>query len=398
MCFKDQVNEKLTWVKKKVKSYNFAQWLVIIGVLSLLLPDYNYTYYMLSVLSSLVLLRKQSRQRVFSHPVIKYIALLFPIFTFPALVSQNWLGLMEGWIFWYGLIFVCHIFSVMTTKFYNDIIDLMLCMSIFNAVIAFIQAFLFHSSRAASTFGHPNYYASAIEVFIFTAFYRYSKTKKKMYLWCILINVFALILTNCRSAWLALAAAIMFYVVYYVRKVTAVLKTAAALAVVFAIIFIFMPRIDSGDLSTSSDVRAAIWLTAWQWIGKNPLIGYGLAFFMTIYPGTNLGLTPHAHNIIFNTILDYGVIGFIGFCVLFGKYYKVLIRNSSYNADYDRIAKLIISLSVCFLAHGVTDAILTVAHMYILTFIILSGAFVEKNERYNKKLPSIPAKKSIINL
>ncbi len=372
---------------KYIKKYSYDEWLIIIAALTLFQPNYYVTYAMISVLSSFVLFRKKSREKIYAFKLYNYFIALFPIFTLPAAMSQNWLGLMQGLCFWYGLTFVCCMFCTMTSEFYNKIIDLMLVLSIFSVIYAFVEMRFLGMDRASATFTHPNYYASAIEVFIFTAFYRYTKTKKKIYWLVILANVCGLVMTNCRTAWLALAAAVVFYVIYYLRNVRVFLGITALVACAFAVIFIFMPRMDSGDLSDSTDVRLKIWQYAWVKISQNPMIGYGSMSFMDMADEISYDFTPHAHNIIFNTLLDFGVVGFVAFITMFGKYYRVLIRNSKYGAEYDRIMKLIMTLSVCFLAHGMLDAILTMAHMYILTFIILSGAFVERNERLNRKLP-----------
>lgn len=372
---------------KYIKRFNYDEWLVILGVLALFQPNYYVTYAMISVLSSLVLLRNKSRKRIYACKLFNYSLALFPIFTFPALMMQNWLGLMQGLCFWYGLFFVCDMFCIMTVDFYNKIIDLMLALGMTSVIYAFIDMQFFGNDRPFATFVHPNYYASAIEVFICAAFYRYSKTKKKIYWLVILANVYGLILTNCRTAWLALAAAAIFYVIYYIKKVFAYLVVAGLVIGAFAMIFIFMPRMDMETLLINSDVRMTIWQYAWVKISQNPIIGYGPMSFMDMAAEISYGFTPHAHNIVYNTILDFGIIGFVAFTALFGKYYEILIRNSKYNPEYDRITKLIMTLSVCFLAHGLMDAILTIAHMYILTFIILSGAFVERNERLNPKLP-----------
>ncbi|MBQ9903077.1 MAG: O-antigen ligase family protein [Clostridia bacterium] len=351
-----------------------------------------------------------------------YIYAALPIFLFPALVFRNWFGLFGGLVLWLILVFMLYLFTVMRVRFYNNIIDLMLILSVFAVLVALVSKWIFNcfgiaffhflfdpngkllysvpsgsaltgnllldSTRTASVFWNPNYYGYMIELFVIIALYRFEKRHSPWYLVILFANLGGILLCDCRTAWAALGAALLFYVVHYKHNVKWVIVTMLLTVIVVIIILLvpmFSGRLASNIINYDVDKRSKIWGDAIHWIRHQPVFGYGMNAYYKICIDSHFKLRWHSHNMILNTMLDFGVVGLAYFSAMIGRIVKVL-NKPQFCVIYSQIRSLIMVAGLATLIHGVTDVpILSVQTSLGLIFII-SGCSVERNERVFKRL------------
>lgn len=369
------------------------------------------------------LLNTEVRHRMTSVSASVYIFASLPIFIFPAVVFQNWFGLMGGAVLWLMLVFMLYLFTVMRVQFYNNIIDLMLILSMpamaigilskllygytgialyhfmFDANGAILHSvprdsmtvyhFLFDPNRTASIFWNPNYYGYMLELFVIIALYRFERRHSPWYLVILFANLGSILLCDCRTAWAALGAALLFYVAHYKRNVKWVVVTMLiTVAVVISILLIpmFSGRLAANIINYDVDKRSRIWGDAIHWIKHQPVFGYGMDAYREICIRTNAPKVRwHSHNIILNVMLDFGVVGLAYFSCMIGKITSVL-NKPQFCVIYSRVRSMIMIAGLATLIHGVTDVPILGVQTALALIFIVSGCSVERNERVFKRL------------
>ena len=366
--------------------------MITVCVVSLFLP-----YQMVAVPGLFTVFRalldKDVRHKMSDVSFSEYVYGSILIFTLPAIAFRNWFGLMGGVVLWLMLVFMLYLFTVMTVRFYNNLIDLMLILSMFAMAFGVADKFVLHwfifEGRTSSVFFNANYYGYMLELFVIMALYRFENRHSTGYLIILFANLGSILLCDCRTAWVALAVALTFYAVHYKRDVKWVmvimLVTILSIIVVLGVPM-FSGRMESEVLDKDVNKRYQIWLTAYEWIGKQPLFGYGMNSFREICVRTQAKrIRWHSHNLVLNVLLDFGVIGLAYFSCMAGKIVSVL-NKPQYCVSYGMIRKLIMVATLATLIHGVTDVPVLGVQTALALIFIISGCSVERNERVFKRL------------
>ena len=122
--------------------------IITICAISLFLP-----YYLVAVPGLFAVFRAllvpEIRHRMTAVSASGYIYASFPIFTFPAVIFYNWFGLLGGAVLWLMLVFMLYLFTVMRVRFYNNIIDLILLLSMVALAVAVSAKILYSCSGIA---------------------------------------------------------------------------------------------------------------------------------------------------------------------------------------------------------------------------------------------------------
>lgn len=339
------------------------------------------------------LLRKDVRQRMNEVSACQYIYGSVVLFTLPAILFRNWFGLMGGVVLWLMLVFMLYLFTVMTVRFYNNLIDLMLILSLFAMLFGVLDKFVLHwfifEGRTSSVFFNANYYGYMLELFVIMALYRFESRHSVGYLVILFANLGSILLCDCRTAWAALAIALMFYAVHYKHNVKWVviimLVTVACVMAVLAAPTLFS-RMAGEVLDNDFGKRSRIWGTAIEWIRQRPLFGFGMNSFREICIRTHAKrIRWHSHNLILNVLLDYGAVGLAYFSCMAGKIVSV-INKPQFCVSYGMIRKLIMVATLATLIHGMTDVPLLGVQTALAMIYVVSGCSVERNERVFKRL------------
>lgn len=322
---------------------------------------------------------------------------------------HNWPGMGATlgilMFFTFAMVFRTH----MTKEFFHHMTTLIMVLSLFAAAYGLVEYMhilneynidtfmivLFNTPmhRINSFYFNSNYYAMMINFFIGITFYRLLKQIEESIdvkriigmVIIIVINLFLLYLTACRTAIpaLGLGLIVMLLVAHHYKLFSLIAALSAALAGVIAT----HPQLISrfSNIHKYIGVRRLIWKVALENIRSHPLFGEGPMTYWHIYheyPGAHA--TQHAHNIFIDPVLCFGV---VGLCVI-ASYFIASAQRLYHLAKLhlnDTLVGLIIGFMVMTLIHGFLDYTIFFVHTATL-FLIIIGSFDIYRDEINKSM------------
>ena len=261
-----------------------------------------------------------------------------------------------------ALLLFLYLRSVMTNALFDAALDWACAASFFSVAVAGLQMFRWYGViaefRTDSVFLNPNYFAAMMEMVTLIALFRLLHAKKAkriaFYIAVIFSSVLGVLFSGCRTALVVIGVSVPVLLVL-LRKWKLVglygglvaLAAAAWLAIGFE-----LPRWDAidGDLT----LRLSIWRTAAAGFTQTPLFGQGCMAYEHIYPLFGGAQTTHAHNLMLDCLLDFGLVGCSLALVYFGR--NVGSLWFVYVDDVNR-SRAALSLALVFsvLVHGIVD-------------------------------------------
>ena len=133
-----------------------------------------------------------------------------------------------------------------------------------------------------------------------------------------------------------------------------------------------LPRMAS--LSENTEFRLGIWKAALRCFADNFLIGRGYYAYSGIwveYSDTTY-FALHAHSLYIETLLNFGVIGFIGLFGYIGYQVRKTLLELKSSGD-KTAAALVISVLFAVLLHGILDTTIFWPQTGIFAFMILAS-------------------------
>lgn len=231
------------------------------------------------------------------------------------------------------------------------------------------------SERLNSVFYNANYYAMMIEFFSLMIIYCLLHTPKKRfipyYLLTLGLNLLMLYLTGCRTAWPALVLGAFVLVLYHHdrRWLFVVIAVAMIVSVIFMIAPGIFPRTD--NIFVYFKGRLKIWQVSWDHIQTHCLFGAGPLTYMHIYTQYPKAIvTQHAHNILIDPILSYGIVG----VALIAPYFKGRYDDWKHS-DHEHHKTLMKAFLVTTLIHGILDYTVYFVPTGITFLLVLGSAF-----------------------
>lgn len=341
-------------LKKSYQNVDQARWILPFTVLSIVVSLYYHNY--LGILCS------------FGFLIIFSMVVYYQYYGNEALLKQI--------IYLYVLMSIpCAIYGLME---YNGILD---TLGVEDFTVMVMDSPLV---RLNSVFFNANYYAMMIEFFSLMIISLLLRTNKTVaiffYLATLLLNLFMLYLSGCRTAWPALIAGTFVLVLFHKDKrwLFGVLILALVLAIVFFISPGLFPRAD--NIFDYFQGRVSIWKVSFDNISKHLLFGEGPLTYMLIYPNyPGAIVTQHAHNIFIDPILSYGVIGVATIFPYFKARYQEWQKCT--NSNHKTLMKAIV---VTTLVHGLLDYTVYFVPTGFTFLLILGSAFPKKNNKTAK--------------
>lgn len=321
---------------------------------------------------------KESRKAILSQKNAAVVAALLPLILLPAVFSGNMFGLAVGAVIWLIIAFMLLCRSVMTADFFDIVCDVLLAVSTAAAICAvacLVFGITVHGDRIQSVFENPNYFGYAIELFIVTAAYRFIRTKKPIYIVLAVINLACNILADCRTAWLAVFAALAVFVFCIYGKIwlpAAVCVTCAAGLLLASLLPGIGDRLSIESLSFAFDDRIGLWQNALRWIKGSPIFGYGAMAYRTLSAAEGFTAKYHCHSLYLNMPLDFGIVGTLGFIWLAIRSVGSVFLKTK-NEQHKQLRALILSVFAATLVHGLTDVPVLGIDGAVLLVILLSS-------------------------
>lgn len=288
---------------------------------------------------------------------------------------------------------------VVNRRIADNVIRTVIASSIPVAIYAIIQYFAFPdvhpewidpafagsiSARAGATFANPNVYSVfLLAVIIFCALYFFDKSDSKRHLFYglpLALNLFALVLTWTRGAWLALVLSMLTVAVIKSRRCPKILLIFILLIPIVPMMIPesitqrFLSIFNLSDTSIAS--RLSIWRSSLRLFTENIFGGVGIgesAFREEFLKYAEDSVTaPHSHNLFLQIGCEMGIFAL----VLFLQLLLIRLRHRASYARYVRsssVGNICTMVGVALFAlilFGMTDYIFYNSQMTALFFAI----------------------------
>lgn len=345
--------------KKILDSYSLDELIVLALVLSIFVSVYFTIAALVMTLAYLIMQNRISA--IFASVRRAYWILAFCAVSFVvSVLYKNVNGMLIAAAMLVIFLIAMYVRSVMTRALFEKIINLSIAASIFCFAVAIIQQFIHwgHNYRADSTFFNANYYATIIEFVILFCVYRlFTDTSLKMkvyYSSVMLINIFGLYLCDCRTAFIVLAFSVMVMMIFMRKFKELFIFLGVGFAAMVSLYFIpeLFPR--GKQLDGDIGIRILIWKTSVKGILESPLFGQGGGTYGNIFARFNGHPAPHAHNLLLDPLLNFGIVGF----AMLLKYLKTNVTSifQMYGSkqDHEKFC-LSAALIACVVFHGMFD-------------------------------------------
>lgn len=249
-------------------------------------------------------------------------------------------------------------------------VSFFLLLSILSCTVDVIGGILLHwdAQRLKGLYGHPMTLAGFLIIVlpILYAFLLDWKQKTKTLLIStvlFLIAFIGLLLNETRGAWLALAITLPVVTLLYdcsIKKIVFLIALAAGTSLVFLNSPQLQNRAESITSTTlqSNTERVLMWQSAYEMFKDHPILGVGLGQYAPKY--LNEYKSPHAkerqnhsHNNFLQMLAENGIVGFVGFLLLFGYILLSSFRNSLRKLSPYHV--LIFGCTLAFILQGFTE-------------------------------------------
>lgn len=353
----------------------------------------------------IILLKRGELVEAYKNTKASYFILFFcALLAIVSLFYQNYLGiLVTVGILMLGS-FAVYYRQHISAESFEFFMDTTLILSLVAALVAIIQYFIIlhrfnidgfeliifntPKNRVDSFYFNANYYAMMIEFWVGIAFYKILRLTqeehvnfKKIGGYCIiiLINLFTLVLSGCRTAWPAMLAglAIMLLFAHFYKLFGLIAAGGMASAGFLFTHKSYIPR--ASNITKYLGVRQKIWRAALASIKDHPLFGEGPLTYMHIWKQYNGHNTQHAHNIFLDPPLSFGIVGIL----LILPYFISCIKRTyiTYKLHKnDTLVALIIGLIVMTYIHGLLDYTIFFIQTSFTLFIVISSFDIYRGE------------------
>lgn len=375
------------------------QLIIILTAFSLTTPFYICVPFLL--VETIYLLYTKKIISVFkSTPKSKYLVFFILLSLGISLFYQNWIGVGCTVLIAMFISLMLYYRNYITEDVFEFIVDMLIALSVLWAIYGLyeqtqilerlgynqftLKIFSRRENRLNSVFFNANYYAMMIEFIIMMIGYKIFGTKdfkKQVYYFIVAcINFFLLYMTGCRTALIAIAGAMLVFLI--INKNYRICGLIALVCAILGIYFIInpeqFPRVER--LFDNFEVRTKIWQARIKGIQTHPLFGQGPMTYMMIFEQYGGHATQHAHSVYLDPILSFGVIG-VGIVLpyVFDNLKRLFkVYQTKVNLRY---VALVIGSIVVILLHGTLDYTIFWVHNG-LVFLFIASSF----EMYTRKL------------
>ena len=378
----------------------------VLAAVSVFLP-YYITSGVIAAGAVYVLCGSQRRARIVTMP---YSKLAFAAAGGGLVISlgyANYTGALASVLILCALTDVFYLRSFMTRRLFDRMMDVVCTGGIFAGLIAVVQKIAGNAStRPCVVFDNPNYFATVMEIAALVAVYRLlaNPRRRNFYFAAAVFSGFGVYLSGSLSAFAVCACGIVFYLVLRGHIKAGIMVAASAVA--FALLSGWgLPQIASllenfsSDPSgsgtavqtvekTSAEIltirteaevggsianRFSIWRTALMAVPDHLLLGQGPNTYAMVYSRYLGFASSHAHNMILDVILNYGIIGGgVIFFFALQQFYTAARKVRERKSTTTNL--LLIVLCLMMAMHGMTDVTLLWPQTGLLFLLVYSSS------------------------
>lgn len=387
------MKQEFIYLRQQLSALNKTQKYLIVLIICIFLNMFLTGIYLIFLVIKFIKNNELSNS-IKNIKTSKYLIIFGIIALINSAIHQNIFGVLSSieLLLAFSIMFVYR--NHVDKNFFYLVIKLSALMSLFSfgiALFQFVQINLVLDSpnifliqdkpeyRVHGVFFNANYYATILEFVILMSFYKLALVRDKesstaFYFLVIFLNIFALYLTGCRTAWFAIFMAIpimfLFQKKYYIGLLLIILSFITLFLTFSLELF---PRIDT--LLKDFSIRLDIWSTAFKGFLANPLFGIGPFGYRTIYSTFGGPKTVHAHSIYFDSLLSFGLVG-VSLALIYLQDYIRLFLRSSHKTSYS----FIIGIIIVVLVHGIFDVAIFQIQTTLLFLILVSSISMHGKE------------------
>lgn len=382
----------------------------------------SYVNVILSVIatfaSAIYLIANKQRIRTILSDNINIIAIFFILMEFfVGLVHKNIVGTAACLFFTALFIIMACLRAVVTRRFYEDMITCHLTYSVIAAVVAIIERLMNVSDplyRSSSTFLNPLYFSYFIALAAVMCTYRLviSPRAKFAHTLVLLINLTSMFLSGGRLPWMGMFIGCLAVLVLCKRyRLLLIFIAAITFLVSVAALFPDIPMFSAlrlNSIESGYDMRLPYWKRSIECLAESPISGQGFLsvlnksigdnaylfqkFFETFNLNTffndmkSRGWMLHSHNILFDFISSFGVIGtlMLLFCIV--RYLSKMYRNFKYKSSQPMIS-LMIGFICAVGVNSILDCQYIGGQTAVFTMILFSATGLKMEKEYDDRHP-----------
>ena len=388
---------KIDFQKIKLPVQDFDSMLVLLLTVSIFAPFY-FSVAVTCGIAIMTMMNCKKRTKAFSSPYSKFLLGFLIVPFFVSATYSNYWGMLYAIVILATATCAFYVRSVMTRQLFDQVMDLSCLASIWCAAIAVFQKITAYGAapryRPVSAFHNANCYGMMIEFIIIIAIYRiFTKAKNKnFYLGVIGINLIGLYLSASLSAFVATACAVMTILIFkkrYRLAIGMVLLAAAFISVSLVFPFIFPRGLEAIDSTFGQ--RISIWTTAVRGIARHPFLGTGALSYQMICEQLGGYKTYHCHNLLLDTLLNFGFVGLGAIGIYVIAQFKLLSLRFKSNICRD-MNILFLAAIVAVAVHGMTDVTIfwiQTGMMFVLVFSStgIGSEYLERKLRLPSLIP-----------
>lgn len=255
--------------------------------------------------------------------------------------------------FAFYILFCFLVFFVSEKEDWKKYLNLSIIVAIPICLLAFVQYYKIFSNifmpagdgRPSSTIGNPIFLGVYLLLLLFIAFSfgikENIKWKKIYYFTCVALFLLTILITGSRACWLGFLIGIIYFLLFYPKKIKFVKIGIISLLILAAGIVLYSNTISkypqflennkifqsvNSRLSVSKsldDARFKAWQTGLKMILEKPILGWGMENFSVgfdkyYFSGIGAEWWDRAHNVLVQTAADAGIPALIIYLALFG--------------------------------------------------------------------------------
>lgn len=340
---------------------------------------------------------KQTKQVIFLRNDTKLLKVFFAYILIIPFFCYNLIGFAVGVVVILAFVLGLYMRSIMNSELYERILTLICTLSLTSAgyaIIEKISRFLEggRDHRISAVFFHPNYFGTIAGTVVIICAYKVltKQGNQWFYYFVAFMNIISMYLSKSMFVWIEvfIGVAVLLVVLKRHRLLALWLFTAALGAfLIFFVDFDIIPRLS--DVEVTVRLRKQIWALTIEQIKQTPIFGHGFYSFMHLFNRSYRNqVIPHAHNIILDLILNYGLIGAGLLTWYIVRYYKAVVAKC-FKEKKIMISALILAVTAAAFVHGMTDITLLWFQTLPLFMFILSGIGAYENSKRSKQFRKI---------
>lgn len=333
-------------------------------------------------------------KRLLQYKSVYFAVSFFAITAIVSLYYENYAGFRRTGIFAAILVVGYIARSIMTRRLFRMISDILVVGGCFATVYSIVEAIIHRNEpdyRCVAMYFNANYLGMVLTLVIFVCFYRIMTTDRKIVKLAFysagFFCAFGIYFCKSLSLWVIITIGAILLLIFQRRfKLLAIFMGLVAITTVVVLLFPeLIHRLD--ELAITARSRGHVWQFVFDEIKKAPIFGHGFFSYKFLYQQltqpNSYYPTNHAHNFVFDTVMNHGIVGTLLSFSGIALYLKSVIscrRTLRKNGKRTNITGLILALVISLAIYGIIDISFVWTQTGMMVAFILSAFGIEEEK------------------